>query len=526
MNNRRSILATVLALLLILVFGSVIALAGGYTLRVGMGEDMPDSLDTWTWNTTARMAMWNIYEGLVTMTHESTQPKPALAKSWDISGTRYTFYLEKGVTFTDGTPFDADAVAFNIQRTNGIGLGPSRFLVDVKDVKVVDAYTIEFELNNLSAGFLTSLYAVRMVSPTAVDEHKTANDPWARDWFNDHAVGTGPYKLDEWVRNQYIHLVRNDSYYRPFDGTEAQDIYIVLAKEPATQRAMLETGDLDIAPKITTDDAFTLKSSPNIHVEFIDTPVTYQLILNVSKGITSNLLIRRALNYCFDSKAYAELRGGIPGPLDGPFLPMFMGGQPVQGLMQYTYDIEKAKELVASSGYSAADLKLDIAMTPEIVPEHEASLTVLQEGLRKIGIQPVVHRLPWPTITEMQSKVDTSFGLIFYFAASADGTASAVGNLLFNSAGIGYRNLGQYRSDVIDDLLYQGSTTADPTARYKLETLAARIIVEDAAAIFVSQRAIPLVYRSWLEEIDWYPLENYIFNFFGFHFNEQKAPVK
>jgi len=521
---RSRLLLSGLLVSLALGIGSLACLAEGYILRVGMGEDMPDTMDIWTWNTTARMVVWNVYEGLVTMTHEAIEPKPCLAKSWEISptGTEYTFHLQEGVRFTDGTAFDAEAVAFNIRRLQEIGLGPARFVKDVIETKIVDDHTVTFKLAKPSAGFLTSLYAVRFVSPSAVAEHRTEDDPWARKWFNDHTVGTGPYTLEEWVRGQYIHLVQNPNYWRGFQPDQPNEIYIILAKEPSTQRLMLETGELDVAPKVTPDDAFLLRSDPNITVEFIDTPVTYQLILNTSKGITSNLLIRRALCHAFNFDAYQTLRKGIPKPLKGPFLPMFTGGKELEGLEVYPYDLTRAKELVELSGYGKDDLVLHVAMTPEVVPEHEASWSVLEEGLRAIGIKPVLHRLPWPTIVELQAKVETSFNVIFYFAASADGTAASVAELLFHSRGIGYRNLGQYRSKLVDDLIDEALATPDPHERYPIEELIARIITEDAAAIFVSQRAIPLVYRSWLTQIDWYPLENYIFNFYGFKFGPGK----
>ncbi len=160
-----------------------------------------------------------IVETLVTFPEESTQVVPGLAESWTISkdGLRYSFKLRKGVTFHDGTPFNAEAVKFSIERQidlehpfNKLGKYPfaNYFFGNVKSVEVVDPSTVEFVLKEPRASFLTILTsaAASIVSPAAV-----------KKFGADYAlqpVGTGPFKYASWDRGQRVVLEKNPSYWR------------------------------------------------------------------------------------------------------------------------------------------------------------------------------------------------------------------------------------------------------------------------------------------------------------------------
>lgn len=167
----------------------------------------------------------NIYEGLTRYKSGTLEVEPALATGWEISedGTEYTFTLRDGVTFHDGTAFDAEAVKFNFDRMldeshpfHDTGPFPlSFFFSAVEETTVVDPLTVKFKLNAPYAPFLSNLaYPTGlMVSPAAVEEG-------GKD-FGRSPVGTGPFKFEEWKSNERVVVTRNDAYWGEKAGTEA-----------------------------------------------------------------------------------------------------------------------------------------------------------------------------------------------------------------------------------------------------------------------------------------------------------------
>src|SRR5213594_374942 len=189
-----------------------------------------------------------VVETLVTFPEESTQVVPGLAESWTISkdGLRYSFKLRKGVTFHDGTPLNAEAVKFSIERQidpehpfNKLGKYPfaNYFFGNVRAVEVVDPSTVEFVLKEPRASFLAILTAgaASIVSPTAV---KKLGVDYALQ-----PVGTGPFRYVAWDRGQRVVLERNAQYWKSPVKVE-RVIYRPIA-EDQTRLTELLTGALD-----------------------------------------------------------------------------------------------------------------------------------------------------------------------------------------------------------------------------------------------------------------------------------------
>src|SRR5262245_48401282 len=190
-----------------------------------------------------------IAETLVAFAEESTQIVPGLAESWTISkdGLSYTFKLRRGITFHDGTPFNAQAVKFSIERqfnpehpANKLGKYPfaAYFFGNVQAVEVMDDSTVRFILKEPRASFLAILTAgaASVVSPTA-----------ALKWGQDYAanpVGTGPFKFATWDRGQRVVLDKNPSYWR-FPVKVDRVIFRPITEDQARLTELL-TGALDL----------------------------------------------------------------------------------------------------------------------------------------------------------------------------------------------------------------------------------------------------------------------------------------
>ncbi|BAB48456.1 ABC transporter substrate-binding protein [Mesorhizobium japonicum] len=199
--------------------------------------------------TGAISAIDSVYEGLVEYVPGSTKVVGRLAKSWEISddGLTYTFHLVDGVKFHDGTPFNAAAVIKSFERRRDHGLIFSYSLANVKEMRAADTSTVVLTLVHPQPSLLDALsspWGPKVISPVALDEHDNGNS--ATTWLNEHAVGTGPFKLAEFKRGQRYVLERNDDYWgkKPF----FRQIQISVVPDISQQILQLQAGTIDAVP--------------------------------------------------------------------------------------------------------------------------------------------------------------------------------------------------------------------------------------------------------------------------------------
>src|SRR6185436_14601975 len=208
-----------------------------------------------------------VVETLVTFADESTQIVPGLAESWTISkdGLSYTFKLRKGIAFHDGTPFNAQAVKFSIERqinpehpANKLGKYPfaAYFFGNVKAVEAMDDSTVRFVLKEPRASFLAILVApaASVVSPTAA--MKSGQD------YTASPVGTGPFKFASWDRGQRVVLEKNPTYWR-YPVKVDRVIFRPVTEDQARLTELL-TGGLDLIVGTPPDFVAQLENHPKV----------------------------------------------------------------------------------------------------------------------------------------------------------------------------------------------------------------------------------------------------------------------
>ncbi len=266
---------------------------------------------------------------------------PALAESWEVSSDHlsWTFKIKKGVTFHDGTPFNAEAVKFNLERIVDPKLGsPNRSMfVPIKQITIADDYIIILKTETPYASLLENLAesSISMNSPTAVKK-------WGKD-YGQHPVGTGPYKLREWIPGEKCVIERYDHYF----GKKPNPDVIVYRPVPegGARVVEVESGNADIVNRIPPEAADRLKKNPNVKLVVI--PSSFQVFfeLNNARPPFNDVRVRKAVNYAIDREAIVEkILGGYGSVPDGLFPP---GVQARVALTPYTYDPEKAKKLLA-----------------------------------------------------------------------------------------------------------------------------------------------------------------------------------
>src|SRR5690554_4703323 len=237
----------------------------GGTLMVGLADDPPELDPHLTSSNAARTVLHNIFATLVEVDAD-LQIQPELAERWEVSedGRTYTFYLREGVTFHDGTPFDADAVAYNFDRMRDTDFGSARAgeLVFVEGVSVDGPLQVTVTLSQPFGAFLPALasWSGMMVSPTAAEE-------LGRD-FGQALVGAGPFRFVERIRDDRVVLERFDDYFK--DGLPYLDRVVYRPFVDAESRIVnLETGSIHIINTVPGRAVSRLQENDDINLSIV-----------------------------------------------------------------------------------------------------------------------------------------------------------------------------------------------------------------------------------------------------------------
>lgn len=339
-----------------------------------------------------------LYDGLVDMTEDGFAG--ALAETWDISddGCTYTFHIRQGVTFTDGTACDANAIKANFDailenKERHVWLAMMEVL---QSVEAPDANTFVINLSAPYYPMLTELAMVRpfaMISPAAMQDGSTMNG------VNEY-IGTGPYKLTDFVTDEYAVFEANENYWG--EAPAIKKITVKVIPDNQTRILALEKGEIDMIYGKNMLDADALKSyadSDKYTVSLSDPTSTRQIVMNTTDEILSDKLVRYALSYATNKAGISE---GIFYGLEPVAETLYAKTVPYCDidLEPFTYNAEKAAELLAQAGWTlGADgilakdgqkLALELLYNADSVTEKSIS-EYLQSAYLKLGVNLTIH---------------------------------------------------------------------------------------------------------------------------------------
>ncbi|MDI6814244.1 MAG: ABC transporter substrate-binding protein, partial [Desulfitobacteriaceae bacterium] len=206
--------------------------------------------------------------------------------------------------------------------------------------------TFRINLKEPSASFIHTLNQICVVSGKALKEHY--NDAWLKT----HAVGTGPYKIDDFQPNaDKLTFTKFEDYWRGWEGKHVSRVESIVVPESATQRMMLEKGEADFMERYPIEYNFEIKDDhPNCSVLLFDTLRTSVLPLNTVTGPLTDIRLRKALMYAFPYEKFVdEYYRGMAEASVGPVPPKML---PDPNRKPFKQDLSKAKELLAEAGYA------------------------------------------------------------------------------------------------------------------------------------------------------------------------------
>ena len=429
-----------------------------------------------------------IVETLVTFPDESTQVVPGLAESWTISkdGLQYTFKLRSGIKFHDGTPLNAEAVKFSIERqinpnhpASKLGKYPfaNYFFGNVKAVEVLSDERVAFLLSEPRASFLAVLTApaASIVSPTAVMK-------WGPD-YPSHPVGTGPFRFASWDRGQRVVLEKNPSYWK-YPVRIERVIYRPIVEDQARLTELL-TGGLDLIVGVPADFVDQLEKNPKITLlKQVGAHVWY-LGMNNQKKPFDDKRVRQALNYAVNKDAIVnDVLKGTGSASKGPVLPGTWGAD--GALKAYPYDPDRARKLLAEAGYpNGFTTTLWVPESGSGMQAPVAMSTVMQSNLKAVGINVSLQTMEWGAyLAKLRTKEQELFALSWM--AGTEDPDMVMYPLLHSSqwTPVG-PNRALYKNARFDALLQQARLTTDQAKRAQLYKEAQRILVDDAPWVFV-----------------------------------------
>ncbi|MEJ2264790.1 MAG: ABC transporter substrate-binding protein [Anaerolineales bacterium] len=360
----------------------------------------------------------HILEGLTDFEPGSTTPIPSLATSWDVTddGLEWTFHLREGVTFQDGTPFNADAVVFNFERwwdtSNPYNKGADQFIYwdymfqgfkgdensVLANVEKVDDMTVKLTLNRPNASMLNTLAMenFRFASPAAVEEQ---GDNYGT--AEGKAVGTGPFMVKEWVKEDHLTLARNDNYWGEMPTLD-EIVYRVIPDTSAAFLA-LQAGEIDMISlwaSPSPDEIAQAQADPNIQVVYNPAFNVGYLGLNLYKDWLQNINVRLAISYAIDKQAIIDaLYPGDAEPAKEFQPPSLWGFN--EDIEDYPYDPAKAKEYLdqaIAEGVQIPDPAIFYVMpvSRAYYPQPQQTGELIQSMLADIGINAEIQSPAWP----------------------------------------------------------------------------------------------------------------------------------
>ena len=439
----------------------------GGSVVYGMTQDLA-SLDPHV-DTDAgtRDVVFNLYEGLVKPTSDGGFI-PAVASDYIISddAKTYTFTLRDGITFHDGTPVTIEDVKYSIDRYAEIQGESSAFSSLVDSVEVQDDKTLVVNLKESYSEFLPMM-TIAIIPQSNEDP---AGNP----------IGTGPFKYVSYTPGQNLELEKYDGYWQ--EGVPSLDsVEFKFIADVDTAFVELQAGTIDILKYLTSAQAETLGDDYNIVQGSMN--LVHAMYLNSAYEPLSKTEVRQALCYAVDRDAINNfIFGGKSHIIGSHMIPAMSKYYEPEAETVYSYDPEKAKELLADAGYADGfDLEITV---PSSYSQHVDSAQIIADELSQVGINVTLNQVEWSTWLQDVYKGGNFQATVIGF----DGTL-APSDWLKKYVTDDAKNFMHYSNTEYDDVFNTAYTTVDDDVKVENYKKAQMILAEDAAAVYIEDPA-------------------------------------
>jgi len=438
-----------------------------------------------------------------------TSFEPGLAESWTVSDDElvWTFNIREGLTFHDGTPCTAEDIAWSLNFLMEGMIGPLELYVEgFEEVIALDSTTVQITVSEPTALMTTARLHYAWILPRSVWEGMTYDDIME---YEDPAtvIGTGPYKLIEYVEDEYMIIEANENYYR---GKPVIDRIII--QQYATEDAMvqaLQAGEVDMIDGVPYTAVQPLEAAENVEVVIMDSISLEDLVINAHENGTqpeslNDPAVRLAMDYAIDKQEIIDVGYAGYGDLAGSILPPAFGDWVSPNIQPLPHDPVEANRILDDAGYADSDgdgiredadgNPLEYRLYSEEFGTAARILEIISINLAEIGISAPPTLMDGDSLYDLLEP-DWDFDMILWGWGWDPDPDFAV--FCFTCMAIeDYLSDVGYCKEDYDEIYFDQGVTTDPEARKQLIWEAQEMLFEDRPYINLVYSKTIQAYRS------------------------------
>jgi peptide/nickel transport system substrate-binding protein len=464
------------------------------TLTVGV-QTPPSALDPHYHNTTNNnMALRHIFEGLFEAGPDA-KLQPGLAESLrNIDATTWEVKLRPGVRFHDGTPLEAEDIAFTFARVPTVPNSPALFTPQVRTISAIeikDPQTVVIRTREPNP-----LLHFDLSGPAILSRKVHGPSPSTSDFTNGRlAIGTGPYRLVEYKHNERLELARHENHWAPPQPWDR--VVFRYIPQPGSRTAALLAGEVDLIDYVPVQDVARFDRDGRFALSKVDSLTFVYLFPDsmrdaspfvadrqgrpLERNPLADRRVREALSLAIPRQAIAErLYSGLASPADQFAAPAAEHRLP--GLPPLPHDPARARALLAEAGYKDG-FRLTVHGPNGFFPSDDNLLQALAQAFARVGVETQVEALPPATLFTRATNREFSLFMTYFSSAFAINPIRQVVMTRDPQLGYGPFNRQRYSNPAVDEPAKEALTTMDAERREALTHQAARALLEDKGVV-------------------------------------------
>lgn len=469
--------------------------------------------------------MANVYEQLLRINPPGSDKRftPLLAESWESNadGMQWTFHLRQGVKFHDGETMNAAAVKKSIEAAQA-SAGASFIWAPLDTIETPDDSTVVMKLKWAAPADLiaSSLYGAWIVSPKALDAAAANKDYWA----NAADAGTGPYTIQSYKADQEIVFQKNPDYWGGWDGPHYDTIVVSIVPEATTQQQMLEGGDVDLVARIPSENYAAFQNNDQYTYYAEPSFFNYVGFFNTTKKPLDDVKVRQALSYAIPYDDIIKIgANGLGTQSRGPVPAGVWPASP--DVKQYTYDIEKAKQLLKEAGHEGGKFSINLTYASENDVE-AAFAPLIKDSFAQIGVDvtitPLEFTQQWEQAKGDPTKAQDMF-ILFYWPTYSDAGSDNLWSMFYGDSkntpshlNATKFNLSYWYNEEYNKTLDTaiGETVSNPSDSQAKYVQAMNLLVDQAPSVFFFDTKAVFIIPKTVEGFKYnlnYPFVQYFF---------------